>query len=208
MNIVAVIPVKPLAQGKQRIAAVLDIEARQRLIQAMLDGVVNALQGSAGIAQIRILTSDAALVRVGSHHLVDRGDGLNASLASAAHTLCQEGADAMLVIPADLPFVTSADIDRLIANARPGRAVMVPDARGSGTNALLLAPPTLFVPHFGSASASAHQRAALTVGADVVIHRSYNLGRDIDEPGDLAMLMEGSETRFNFLRSRAEALCE
>ena len=61
------------------------------------------------------------------------------------------------------------------------------DARG-GTNALLLAPPQVIDPHFGSASFEAHLRAAAEADASVQIVDDPLLGFDLDTPDDLERL--------------------
>jgi 2-phospho-L-lactate/phosphoenolpyruvate guanylyltransferase len=207
VRIIAVIPVKPASQGKQRLATVLDATLRRRLVGAMLECVLGAALGARGLAGVGILTTDRSLVPAGIEQLTDPGTGLNAALAATASVLTARGVEAMLVLPGDLPFIVAADVDALLELARPDRVVVVPDARGAGTNALLLAPPRVLLPQFGPGSLSAHLTAASAAGADCRVSVCARIGRDIDEPCDLAPLLAEAPGRFGFLRFTAEARC-
>ena len=62
-----------------------------------------------------------------------------------ASSLCSaSGITGLLRLPCDLPLVRGEDIDALLAGApdQPA-AIMVPSRDGTGTNALLRAPPAL-----------------------------------------------------------------
>jgi 2-phospho-L-lactate guanylyltransferase len=61
------------------------------------------------------------------------------------------------------------------------------DAR-SGTNALLLSPPDVIEPCFGSASFEAHVRAAAKADASLQVVTDTGLGFDLDTPEDLELL--------------------
>jgi 2-phospho-L-lactate/phosphoenolpyruvate guanylyltransferase len=217
----AVIPVKTAAQCKQRLSTLLDAATRRKLVEVMLDRVVNAARGVGAISEVYIVTNDAALVPEGVHRIADPGTGLNGAIQSAATQLSGQ-VDAMLVLPADIPLITPADVARLVESgasrqmARSHMAtrhmatrhmVIVTDVLRSGTNALLLAPPTLVTPRFGAASLMAHLRAALEADVRAVVHDCPNIARDIDEPRDVAWLLEHShDSGFEFLRSPPEAL--
>jgi 2-phospho-L-lactate guanylyltransferase len=106
VTIRVIIPVKGPANGKTRLAGVLDEAARARLIGAMLDRVVAAARGARTIHEICLLgTSDfRSTERV--TWLADPGGGLNAALTSA---LARSGDVARLVIlHADLPLIGMA----------------------------------------------------------------------------------------------------
>jgi len=207
VRIVAVIPVKTASEGKRRLSAVLDPRTRRKLVKVMLDRVVSAVSGVDAIADLYILTSDASLVPDGVEQIADPGAGLNVALASAAAQLGGRVADAMLILPGDIPLITSADVARLVELAAPGRMVAVSDVRRSGTNALLLAPPGLVAPRFGPDSLSAHLKAALEANVSAMVHDCPNVARDIDEPRDVEWLLEHSrDSRFDFLRSVPAAL--
>jgi 2-phospho-L-lactate guanylyltransferase len=66
--------------------------------------------------------------------------------------------------------------------------VIVPDRHGTGTNALVIAPPGAFEPSFGPGSYERHVAAAKRTG---VVYRPVelpSLALDVDTPDDLAAL--------------------
>jgi 2-phospho-L-lactate guanylyltransferase len=66
--------------------------------------------------------------------------------------------------------------------------VIVPDRHGTGTNALVLAPPDAIAPSFGAGSFARHTALARTAGARVRVAEPRSLCLDVDTPGDLAAL--------------------
>jgi 2-phospho-L-lactate guanylyltransferase len=67
------------------------------------------------------------------------------------------GATAVLRLPIDLPLVRPEDIDEIWGfDQGEGSVVIVPSRDGTGTNAILRRPPTLFPSHFGPGSLAKH----------------------------------------------------
>jgi len=126
----------------------------------------------------------------------DPGTGLNDALRAGRDAALAAGATAVLMLPADLPLLASASLDRLLdaadatiaaGNGQPVVVIAPADAR-TGTNALLLAPPLTIEPHFGPESFEAHLRAASAAEASVQIVDDPLLGFDLDTPDDLERL--------------------
>jgi 2-phospho-L-lactate guanylyltransferase len=203
VSVHAVVPLKA-RHGKTRLEAALAEEGRSRLIGTMLADVCRAL-GEARIAAISVVTGDADRVPSGCTHLPDAGLGLNAALSEAARRLADGGAGAILIIAADLPFVTAPDIDALIEAGETHSLVIAPDLARSGTNALLLAPPLLLAPRFGARSFAAHTVAARAAGLEARIVQRDGLARDIDTPADLRRLAGDGAARYGFLQSALRA---
>jgi len=84
--------------------------------------------------------------------------------------------EALLRLPIDIPLATARDIDALFANMQDAPAtVIVPSRDGTGTNALLRSPPTLFRSHFGPGSShctSMRRGDAARTCASCTIHGS------------------------------------
>jgi 2-phospho-L-lactate guanylyltransferase len=130
-------------------------------------------------------------VRGGAIAIADPGTGdMNAAVTAglqAAHTY---GAGTVLVVPGDVPLITSADLEALLdaAGSAP-RAVVVGASRdGQGTNALLLRPPDVIPPGFGPPSVGRHVQAGVAVGAHTVVRAGLGLALDVDTSEDLATL--------------------
>lgn len=192
MEIHAVIPVKPLALAKSRLAGVLAPAERRGLVLEMLACVLRALHAApAQIAAAWLASPDpevlALAAELGARPLPDAGAGLNQALERARATLVAAGAPALLVLPADVPLVEPADIATLAAALSGGAdVVLAPDAAGQGSNALGMRLPSPLPFRFGTASAAAHRRAAAEAGLVLVEHRSPTLGLDVDDPASLA----------------------
>jgi 2-phospho-L-lactate guanylyltransferase len=71
-----------------------------------------------------------------------------------------------------------------------GTVVIVPDRHGSGTNGLLIAPPSAVAPSFGPGSCERHRELARDAGASCRLERPASLLLDIDTGEDLAVLRE------------------
>jgi 2-phospho-L-lactate/phosphoenolpyruvate guanylyltransferase len=95
----------------------------------------------------------------------------------------------VLLVPGDCPALDHDELSSLLAAAgEPPLVTIVPDRHGTGTNALLIAPPEAIVPAFGPGSFARHAARAHAGGATVKVRELRSLGLDVDTPGDLAAL--------------------
>jgi 2-phospho-L-lactate guanylyltransferase len=92
----------------------------------------------------------------------------------------------VLLVPGDCPALDPDEVGALLAHRAP--VVIVPDRHGTGTNALLLAPPDVMVPAFGEGSFGRHVALARAAGVDPDMVDVPSLGLDVDTPDDLAAL--------------------
>ena len=99
------------------------------------------------------------------------------------------GADAILVLPIDLPFVSTDALDAVIDALPAGgpAVVLVADRHGTGTNALVLRPPDVIEFAFGPGSRGAHADLATAAGVPYVELESP-LSFDLDTPDDLVLV--------------------
>jgi 2-phospho-L-lactate guanylyltransferase len=198
-----VIPVKPLDGALRRLAGVLDADERRLLQAAMLSDVLNAATVFARTTVV--VTGDpfvAALAREGGAVIapdVDPPAGINAAVARGI--LAVDG-QAVLILMGDLPCATPDDLRHITASAPPGRGVTIAvSGDGTGTNAMLLAPPGLISPSFGNGSLARHLAAAERAHADCTVVTAPGLMLDVDTPDDLAALVHTPDN------SAAAALC-
>ena len=193
----AVIPVKPLRGALRRLTPTLAAPVRCELQVAMLTDVLSACAGAAGLAGVMVVTSDpearAMGERIAAARVVPDHDpprGMNAAVVRGLVAVAAAGAEAALVLTADLPLARPEDIARIIAAAPPGpSAVLVPSWDGTGTNAMLLRPPAALSPRLGPDSLARHRAQAEGRGLAVAIEELPRLALDIDTPRDLAALM-------------------
>lgn len=187
-NIWAIVPVKRLGLAKQRLAPVLSRSERAELARTMLHDVLTTLGATPGLAGIITVSGDPAVAGLAT--LFDArvvGDvmesGVNPAVQQGLNTL--DASSAALVVPADVPFATAADLQAVITELGRCPMVLVPALSDGGTNTLAMRRPDLIAPSFGGDSFARHQALARDGGFGCGIVRSEGLGRDIDDPNDL-----------------------
>src|ERR1700676_97900 len=198
------LPIKDLRNAKQRLAGVLAPEERFGLAQAMLADTIRAVRGVRRAGKIFVVTNYAPAIQAAEENgweLLREERQISESVSvDAASRQCQaRGITALLRLPLDLPLVQSSDIDELLALECTAPGVVIVTSRdGTGTNAILRTPPTLFPSHFGSGSFAKHCDAARRAGARTFVRRNARLEMDVDDEADLRALLEhdlsGSET--------------
>jgi 2-phospho-L-lactate/phosphoenolpyruvate guanylyltransferase len=188
-NIWAVVPVKRLGLAKQRLAPVLSRSERAELARTMLHDVLTTLCATPQLAGIIVVSGDPAVAKLAT--LFDArvvGDvmesGINAAVQQGLRTPDPSSAG-VLVIPADVPFATAADLQAVIAELGHFPIVLAPALSDGGTNTLAMRRPDLIAPSFGDDSFARHQALARDAGLGCGIVRTEGLGRDIDYPCDL-----------------------
>jgi 2-phospho-L-lactate guanylyltransferase len=180
------IPVKRLDQAKLRLSQRLAPPDRRRLGLAMLADVLRATEKW---SHRMIVTSDqdaeAVGLAFGCALVSDPGEGLNAAVAAGTAAATEAGASTLLVLPSDVPMVTSDDVNALFSY--PEEVVVAPSGDG-GTNALIRRPPDSLDPAFGPGSATRHRERAARAGLSCRSVEMSSLVLDIDQYADLVTL--------------------
>ncbi len=213
-RIVALVPVRGLEGAKARLGEALDAEERRVLVERLLARTVAAAAATPAVAEVVVISADPEVVvlagALGARGIAQKGGGLNEGLAAGRAWAVAAGADAIVVVPVDLPAVTAAELTRIVELARthavtgtaagttPGRSpagttseppagalvALVTDRAGNGTNILLVAPPDAIAFRFGEGSRAAHAATARAAGA-LYLEISGPLDLDLDTPDDL-----------------------
>jgi len=201
MTTLVAVPVKDLANAKQRLIPFLAAEERRELARAMLEDVLDAL-GRAGLGAPVVVTRDPEVEAIARRHsagLLREEDnrGHTEAVAHAQRQAAALGAQRFLTIPGDVPCAAPREVAALMDALPPGRgAVFVPSLSGFGTNAALLAPPSAMTLKFGEPSFENHLVAARAAGLAPRVVQAAGIGLDIDAPEDLTLLLErGPGTR-------------
>ena len=189
------LPVKDHRNAKQRLAGLLTLEERLALAHAMMHDVLSAVRRVRHAARIFVVTNYEPAMRI-AHSAgwvvlaEDQQVSESASVDSASRLCAAQGVTALLRLPLDLPLIQPEDIDELLSLdfAAPA-AVLVPSRDGTGTNALLRTPPTLFPSQFGAGSFAKHRALAEAAGAQLLVRSNPRLAMDVDDPGDLLALL-------------------
>ena len=219
-KLITIIPAKPFTEAKTRLATILSPQQRRSLSRALLKrSIALARQigpvvvvsrskevrltahkwGAATVAeesfQLSAVSGQRSAVRLhpSSFALHPSEDvSLNAAIRQGLEYVLTTGAKSALILPLDLPLLSLADLQNLLALSGTDAPALViaPCQRNKGTNALLLRPPTLIAPRFGENSFSAHLLAARAVGVTPKICRAPGFQYDLDSPDDWHQLVE------------------
>ncbi len=191
MNIWAIVPVKPLNRAKSRLSNELQPEQRKQLATDLFARTVRLLVPLTQIRGVLVISRDTqalAMARdLGANTVQESGTPeLNNALLRATQVLKAWHAEAVLVVPADIPLLAVEDIEEMVQRGRYQNSVVIaPDRHETGTNLLFVRPPVLIPYVFGENSFAEHQRLALEAGANVSIYRSERVALDVDWPDDL-----------------------
>lgn len=194
------VPVKNLANAKQRLAQTLEQSSRTELAHAMLEDVLDALVESVA-DEVSLVTSDPFALELADHHRFavipdDSNLSETAAIEMATRACESRRVQTTLVLPADIPLIAAADIRSIYDSAPAQGTVLVPAADQRGTNAALRRPAALFPLRFGNDSFMPHLNAAIATRTTCVVLSLPRIALDIDTPEDLQQLVNaGNEKR-------------
>src|ERR1700679_4270900 len=184
----ALIAIKQRVRCKTRLAETLAPAARLQLVRSMLASVLSAAGAASAVGQIVVVSPERDTVPGDLPVIVDTGEDLNGALTEAHRMLLELGYREVLILPADLPTITAADIDGLTHAGRIGGFAIAPDTAGAGTNALCLASAQPFRFQFGLGSRHPHLQEAVRMGLRSQTGHPSGLQFDVDSPADLSRL--------------------
>jgi 2-phospho-L-lactate guanylyltransferase len=178
-----IMPIKPWDGAKSRLHP--EAGVRIALARAFAQDALDAVLGCAEVGRVAVVTNGnevseharsvgAVVVRESS---VSGADPLGTAVElGAAWAQEHHPDDAVAVIPADLPSMTSSDLGQLLTDALMHPLAFVADANGDGTTILSAQRPELLRAGYGPGSAERHR----SFGA-VELHAPAGLRRDVDE---------------------------
>lgn len=187
-EVVAVIPMKNLADSKRRLAEYMAVEQRGDIVIGMLRRVIVAIQG-ATTGPVWVVGGDWRVRNLARNFealwMEDFARNLNDTLSKAFELVFQRGQSAMYVA-GDLPFLKASDILSMVKSSRQGNNItLAPARRDGGTNSILVPRGLPFQPQLGRRSFSRHISQAAKLGISVAICSSPGLGFDLDTGDDL-----------------------
>ncbi|MFN4133839.1 MAG: 2-phospho-L-lactate guanylyltransferase [Candidatus Hadarchaeales archaeon] len=198
MNVWTIIPVKKLENAKSSLRSVIKDEIRRKLVLAMLSDVIRACKGCRRVERTIVVSPDEIVLEFaeknGALSLKEPGLELNEAVKLAIKHAEENGAQDVLILPADLPLLKSTELEQMISMADE-RCVVIAPSKTNGTNALLISPPSSIEPKFGGESFPRHLQEAKYRGVKVKIYHSPTVSFDLDFPEDiLKVMVEGTGT--------------
>ncbi|MDT8320170.1 MAG: 2-phospho-L-lactate guanylyltransferase [Xanthomonadales bacterium] len=193
----ALVPLNNLDQAKSRLGPALDCAGRRALVLAMAEDALSALVEVDSIERILLVSNEpeaGTLLRDWPIEVFYSADheGLNLELVQAAAYAATQGADRILIVHADLPWLTPETLVRFVTDCPPGVLRAAQCKLGVGTNALLTPLPLPLPLVFGPESLQRFTEGAAARGLDLHIVTDRRLSFDIDSPEDLQQLLEAS----------------
>ena len=187
-NVIAIVPMKPLSQGKSRLSQSLSAEQRADLALGMLRRVVLAIK-AASVDAVWVVGGDDRVREMtrslGAECLDELGEDLNDTLKKAFELAFAQGKSA-LYVAGDLPFLKPADIHSMMQASRSqGNVTLAPARRDGGTNSILVPHGVPMQPELGQGSFMKHLTQAARLETSVAINSSQGLGFDLDVVDDL-----------------------
>ena len=189
-RICAILPVKPLARAKSRLARALKAPTRAALVRSIFSRTLDVIAQVNRIDGVIVVSHDLTILELARQRnaftLMESDSGLNPAITQAAHWAQAHHARSVIVIPVDLPLIAPVDLDALIERAVEERCIVIaPDRHEDGTNLLLVRPPDAIHFAYGASSFNTHRAQALDRGLSVHVYRSPTTAFDIDVPDDL-----------------------
>lgn len=207
MSLWAIIPVKPLSRAKSRLSEVLSPDSRAQFAEMMLRRMLKILVNVPEIAGTVVISRDPKALSIARDlgaKTVQEGtpSDLNPALTRATEVVhSMWHGTAVLILPADLPFVIAEDISAIAEMGKYGKTVVLAtDYDKDGTNAMLVRPPGLIPYAYGKESFEHHAVTAKLAGADLKIYESDTIALDVDIPSDLEKFNQRlNDKHFEFL---------
>jgi len=209
----AVLPIKRFAAAKQRLAIGVDDDRREAAAAAMLEDVLEAIGAARSVERTVLVSGDplaqeiAASAAATVEVVPDPADEGHVVAAQAGIARAEvDGAARVVLLPGDCPLIEPRELDRLLTGVPEEYVTIVPDRRGTGTNALVLSPPRAIEPAFGDDSCKRHVAAAREAGVPFEVAQVPSLALDLDTPADVVALTRELEHRPGRARRTAKAL--
>ncbi len=174
----------------------------------MLRDVMSAAAGVAERLNVFLVTGDARAGAIAAEFRFGviedtRNESETAAIEMATAWCERQGYDTTVVVPGDIPLITSAEVHRVLDAAPPEGAVFVPSYDRRGSNCVLRRPASIIPLRFGNDSFLPHCEAMKKTGKPLIILEMPGIGLDIDNPHELEVLVqrEGETHAQHLLRS-------
>ena len=194
LHTTAIVPVKGLSVANGRLDGLLTPDERNRVAEALFLDLIVKLPRSRCIDDVLVVTADESIARQARWFdcwvlVQDEDEGHSEAAAAGAQAALAEGTERVAMLPVDCPMLEVEELDAHIGRS-PRTVLIVPDRHGTGTNALVLSPPDVFLPAFGPDSCARHVSRARATGTSFALEAIESMGLDLDTPEDYSLLRD------------------
>lgn len=193
MRATAVVPVKRFAVAKSRLAPGVEETRKPELVAAMVADVLEAISEARLVERTIVVSQEPRAAELaaaaGAELLSDFQDSSHSAAALMGIAAAEAaGAECVALLPGDCPLLDPRELDKMLTGVPDSYVAVIPDRHGTGTNALVLAPPSAIEPSFGEGSRERHVAAARAAGIAYGVEELPSLGLDLDTPADIVAL--------------------
>ena len=191
---VAIIPIKKFVVGKSRLSPIFRNIQRKRIAKTIFEIVLEEVLES-DFKKVWIVSNDNLIkAKFGSipeiDVLFDEHYDINKTL-QAKFKIAALQSLVPVYLPADLPLITSNDINLILEKSLSSRnLVIIPDRKCKGTNCIVVPKHLVedFVPSLGKLSYYFHLSQAKLNGWPIMAFEVFSVSNDLDTYEDLQII--------------------
>ena len=193
MKTSVIIPVKSFQKSKTRLH--LSEEKTIELCRLLLREVIKTVSESGLIDKTIVVSNEEKISDIIEEYDCKRipdvnEESVNDAVGLAESYLLENEFTHSIVLPLDVPFFYSEDIEKLLNFSEEKSVVIVPSRHFDGTNALLRTPIDSMKPRYDEGSYSFQIESAKNFDVKICVGLVYRLMLDIDSVEDLEFVIK------------------
>ena len=193
MKTSVIIPVKSFQKSKTRLQ--LSEEKTIELCRLLLREVIKTVSESGLIDKTIVVSNEDKISDIIEEYDCKRildvnEESVNNAVGLAESYLLENEFTHSIVLPLDVPFFYSEDIEKLLNFSEEKSVVIVPSRHFDGTNALLRTPIDSMKPRYDEGSYSFQIESAKNFDVKICVGLIYRLMLDIDSVEDLEFVIK------------------
>ena len=193
MKTSVIIPVKSFQKSKTRLQ--LSEEKTIELCRLLLREVIKTVSESGLIDKIIVVSNEDKISDIIEEYDCKRipdvnEESVNDAVGLAESYLLENEFTHSIVLPLDVPFFYSEDMEKLLNFSEEKSVVIVPSRHFDGTNALLRTPINSMKPRYDEGSYSFQIESAKNFDVKICVGLIYRLMLDIDSVEDLEFVIK------------------
>ena len=193
MKTSVIIPVKSFQKSKTRLH--LSEEKTIELCRLFLREVIKTVSESGLIDKTIVVSNEEKISDIIEEYDCKRipdvnEESVNDAVGLAESYLLENEFTHSIVLPLDVPFFYSEDIEKLLNFSEEKSVVIVPSRHFDGTNALLRTPVDSMKPRYDEGSYSFQIESAKNFDVKICVGLVYRLMLDIDSVEDLEFVIK------------------
>jgi 2-phospho-L-lactate/phosphoenolpyruvate guanylyltransferase len=188
-----IIPIKTFQKSKTRLQ--LSKEKTKELCILLLEEVIKTVSESGLIDKIIVVTNEDQVSNIIKKYdckkIQEKEEtSVNNAVKLAEKYLVEKEFTHSIVLPLDVPFFYSEDLEELLKFSSEKSVIIVPSRHFDGTNALVRAPINSMTPRYDEGSHSYQIESAKKDNVKISIGLIYRLMLDIDSSEDLEFVLK------------------